>query len=311
MKTTSTPLGELTALPDERRVIRPSAEQASRDQLSGEQVSGEHLSAESLSAESLNAEGPLQGPRTEPSRAEAQSCERFATTENEAGPASRLGGLSYRARRLLAGIPSGRDAKSAWLKQLASDEEITIHLVRVLGGDVRGLDQPFACLLHPGCQVALTRGRNGQIVYHDPTLTDFKRQFQTIPELAVTLRTGVPKKLQPLQLALWSLRVLHKAGLVDLPLAAVPQVAAGSPASVQRARDGFEVLIRCRWFLDPGEAVAFSRNFVRAWCGIDPTEVRVAIEALIDHGVIRKVDEARSNFKRPTFLYLPGEGRPS
>jgi hypothetical protein len=205
-------------------------------------------------------------------------------------------------------VPADRDGKSGWLKRLAAEEEIALHLVAFLGGDARALDEPFGCLLHPGCHVTLTRGRNDQIVCHDPTLASCKRAFQTIPELAVALRTGIPKRLRPLQLALWSLRLLHAAGLIQLPLVVVPQVAAGSPPSVQRARDGFELLLGCRSFLDPGEPVAYTRSFVEVWCRIHPTESRLAIQSLIEQDVIRKAGEVPSNFKQPTFLYRPGAG---
>jgi hypothetical protein len=212
---------------------------------------------------------------------------------------------------LLAAVPATRDGKSNWLKQLAGGEEIAIRLVKLLGGDPYGLDVPFRSLFHSGSTATMTRGRNGQITYRDPALVLWKREYQTIPELAVTLQTGIPRRLPPLQLAIWSLRLLHHAELIVLPAARVPTVAADSPAAMRLARDGFELLLRCRWFLDSGAPVAYTRNFVEPWCGIATAESRAAIGALITQDVIRKAGEAASNFKNPTSLYLPGEEKHS
>jgi hypothetical protein len=204
-------------------------------------------------------------------------------------------------------VPAARDEKSDWLKRLGADEEIAAHLMAVLGRQVAGLDLPFECVLHGDCFVTLTRGRNGQIVYHDRSLASRKREFQTIPELASALHMTEPRRLRPLQLALWSVRLLHEAGLIGLPVVHVRAIPPASRNCVHRAREGFELLVRCRWFLDPGEPVAFSRSFVEAWCDIPMEESRLAIYSLIAAGVIEKVAEVNSNFKNPTSLYLPGE----
>jgi hypothetical protein len=269
-------------------------------QLGTERLRTEALSREGHSSEWLSPERPST---------ESQRSETVAGPTEEAGRASELGELSERARRLLAAVPAAREEKSAWLKELAADEEITVYLVRLLGAGIDALSVPFRCLLHAGCYVVLTRGRNTQIVYRDRSLARCKREFQTIPELAVALRTGLPKRLRPLQLALWSLRLYHDARLIELPAAAVPQVTADSPEIVRRARDGFGLLLRCRWFLDPREPVSFTRSFVEPWCGIPASESRVAIYSLIQQEVITKVGEAASNFKNATSLYFPGEVR--
>lgn len=218
---------------------------------------------------------------------------------------SELGLLTEPAVQLLANVPPGRNEKSDWLRQLGANEDIATHLMRVLGRRVAGLDLPFECLLHGGCFVTLTRGRNGQIVYHDRSLASRKREFQTIPELAAARFMAEPRRLRPLQLALWSVRLLHEGGLIRLPLVTVPAIPQASRNCVHRAREGFELLVRCRWFLDPGEPVAFSRGFVESWCGIPVEESRFAIYSLIGAEVIKKVSEARSNFKNATSLYLP------
>lgn len=222
-------------------------------------------------------------------------------------PPSGLSQLGRHARDLLERIPADREEKSEWLKRLARDEEVTLHLARHLGLQVAALDQPFPCVLHNQCFVTLTRGRNGEIVYHDPTLEPVKREFQTVVELVVAVKTGTePRRLRPLQLALWRLRLLYEAGLIQLPVAGVPDVAPGSPANVRKARDGLELLIRCRWFLDPGAPVTYTRSFVELWCGIPKRQTRRAIFELLRQRVIVKVGEIQSGYRRPAHLYLPG-----
>lgn len=220
--------------------------------------------------------------------------------------------MSESARALLANAPVERDGKSEWLRAIARDAEITLYLTRhLLGAEVGFVGLPFPCVLHgDGCLARLTTGRNGEIVYQDGVLAGTPREFQTIPELAVALLTGVPKRLSAIQHALWRLRLLHQAGLVRLPIVPVPPLADDSSAHVHRAREGFELLVRFRWFLDPNEPVAYTRAFVEIWCDIEPQRSREAIYELIRQGVINKVGETASGRTRPTHLYLPGSGRP-
>jgi hypothetical protein len=259
------------------------------------------LSPESLRAEALSAEAGSVEPRPE-----QPGPDTFAADDWRVSAPSGLSQLSADARDLLGRIPADREGKSEWLKRVARDEEITLHLARQLGLHVVALDEPFPCVLHEGCSATLTRGRNGEIVYHDPTLAADKREFQTLVELAVAVTTGAqPKRLRPLQIALWRLRLLYEAGLTQLPGASVPNVAPGSPAHVRQARDGFELLIRCRWFLDPGEPVSYARSFVELWCGIPKHQTRRAIFELLRQRVIVKVGAIRSGYQCPAHLYRP------
>jgi hypothetical protein len=214
--------------------------------------------------------------------------------------------LPEHAASTAADPPNVRDAKRDWLKDTARDERISLLLARHLGLGVSEVVVPFPCVLHAGCEVRLTTGRNGEIVYFDAALEGIKRQFQTIPELAVAIRSGLVRKLRPIGVALWRIRLLHECGLIDLPPATVLDVPTGSPESLRRARDGFELLLRCRWWLDPGVCVPFSRAFASVWCGISTDDAREAIKSLRDSGVIEKVGEASIGSSRPAYLYLPG-----
>jgi hypothetical protein len=269
----------------------------------GERLSPEaSLSPESPRAEALSAEAGSFEPRPEQLRPKPLACR-----DSTPSGASELGRLSEHARELLADIPADREGKSEWLKRVARDEEITLDLARQLRLPVAALDQRFPCVLHASCFATLTRGRNREIVYHDSTRAPRTREFQTVVELAVAIMTATqPRRLRPLQIALWRLRMLYEAGLIELPPASVPDVSAGSPPCVHRARAGFELLIRCRWFLDPGEPVTYTRSFVELWCGIPTQQARRAVFELLRQGVIVKVGAIPSGYPRPAHLYQPG-----
>lgn len=302
-------------LPDEPRAednqpgpIGPGTEHPSTETLSPEagsreprteQPRTEWPSTEALSPDAGSREPRSQQPRTEPIAASPTSA---------LGHGSALGGLSASARALLANVPVSREGKGEWLRAIARNAEITLYLVRhLLKAKVAVVGLPFPCILHgDGCLGRLTTGRNDEIVYQDGVLAGTTREFQTIPELAVALLTGVPKRLRPLQHALWRLHMLHAARLIALPVVAVPQVPPDSPADVKKARDGFELLVRCRWFLDPGAPVAYTRSFVEAWCGLAKHETRKAVYELQRQGVIIKAGETTSTHQNPTYLYLPG-----
>ncbi|MFN8224249.1 MAG: hypothetical protein U0R50_13505 [Gaiellales bacterium] len=179
-----------------------------------------------------------------------------------------------------------------------------------MGLPTQAIDTVFDCPFHGiPCPARLTLGRNGEVVYHDPGFAPLKREFQTIPELAVALRTRAPKRLRPILLALWRIRLLHEAGLLTPPEVDTPHVPPNSPPAVHAARNGFELLVRCRWFLDPGEPVPFTRSFAETWCGLARQDSRRAIFELIKQQVIVKVGEIANGFANPTYLYLPGRQR--
>lgn len=275
-------------------------EESDSSQLRTEGPRTERLSTESLSAGGLSAGGlsaeTKQGHqlRTEP----------FACSA-EHGRASALGNLSERAMALLRQVPTSREGKGAWLRSLARDAEVSIYLARSMGVAVSAIDEPFASPFHPECAATLTRGRNGEIVYRDRGFATIKREFQTLPELAAALRSGKPKRLRPLLHAAWRVRMLFEARLVELPIVSVPALEPGSSQSAIAARAGFELLIRCRWFLESGSPVPFTRAFAEVWCPLERGESRRAIYELLRQRAIVKVDQISSNYPNPTHLYLP------
>lgn len=216
-----------------------------------------------------------------------------------------LSGLTREARAIVEAVPRPRKEKSVWMKTIARNEEITLHVARLFGITADGLEVPFTCVLHPNCMAKLTRGKNGEIVYYDPLA---KRPFKTLPEVAAELRTGAPKKLSKTQHALWRVRLLHEAKLIVLPEVAAPDVTPNSPDPIKAGQRGFELLARCSWFLDPARpALMFARAFVQSWCGLaDDEQTRWVIADLIRQGVMHKVAEEPSGRSRPTYLYRPG-----
>jgi hypothetical protein len=105
-----------------------------------------------------------------------------------------------------------------------------------------------------------------------------------------------------------------EADLIDPPLIELPPLPPGAPPAVERAYDGFALAMKCRWKLDAGEPIPFSRTFALPWCGLrDETEARFAIEWLIERNIIAKVGELppKNSARRPTALFLPGHLAPN
>jgi hypothetical protein len=208
-------------------------------------------------------------------------------------------------------MPRREEERAGWLLGLASNEELTIRLMGLLGVPVTALDQDFPCALHQnGYQSRLARLPSDEIVYLDSSLSGRWRHGMTTPELAASLRAGTPTRLKPLASDVWHVRLLHNAGLVNLPLVTVPPLPDGEPEWVRLARNGFELLLRCKWFLYPDQPVSYSRAFVGQWCNLPTPENHRALDRLVRLRIITKVDEAESalGYRNQTALYLAGPG---
>ena len=289
----------------------------STEPLSAEPLSTEVPRPERPRTESLSTETPSpEDPRSEGSRADDSSAEpdppdrdtgtsrtdpvHVATTPNPTGPAN------VTSLPSLPAVPLGREARSGWLKETAKDRDVALHCARQMRAEVRDLDRPFPCLLHRDCLASLTRGKTGEIVYKDGHKADSRHRFQTLAETRAAQAYGKARRLKPLELSLWRLRLLNESGLLELPIIAIPRAPESCPEFVEKVRLGFEHLIRCREWLDPGSPVSFARTFSAAWCEINPALARDALNYLVGHGVVVKVGETPSPHRRPTHLYRPG-----
>ena len=174
--------------------------------------------------------GPL-GPSTE-----APISESFALGQRNDSTASYRVLLSQETRALLNSFPVERAARTDSFKQVARSDEIALMVIRSLGGTAAAVGDWFPCVLHRGVDLArLVRDRKGEIVYHDPTLEVVRREFQTIPELACAVLTGIARRLKKLEHVEWRLRILHEAELLELPPATVASLPARSlPSSTER-----------------------------------------------------------------------------
>jgi hypothetical protein len=212
-------------------------------------------------------------------------------------------------RALLESFPLTRGLRAQWCKEVARNEEIALLVVRSLGGRPVAVEQWFPCALHDGIHLArLTRDRKDEIVYHDPGLAGTRREFQTIPELALALQTGIPRRLNKFEHLLWRLRVLHGAELFRLPPFTLPALPDDMPKFVHAARAGFELFFRIRLMLGPEArgGVPFTRGFVQQWCGLTQAEARQAIDVLRAELVIVKCGALPSGREHETNLYIPG-----
>lgn len=290
---------ELSSTEDSR------TEYARTEVTSTEVTSTERSSTEAPNAEASSAVTP---------RAEVQSAA-ASRSESEGEPRSPKPGIGYRhpatpplnlATAPLPPVPHAYVGRTDWLRAVARDRDVALCCMATIGVVVGDLNDPFQCVLHPECLARLVRGRNGEIVYKDGSLGDKRRRFLTLPGLRASLGYGKPRRLGGLELSLWRLRLLHDATLLLLPCITMPPTPEGCPGFVSRVRDGFELLVRCREWLEPGAPVAFARAFASAWCDLPPEQVRDALDYLVVHGAIVKVGEAASSHLRPSYLYRPG-----
>jgi Bifunctional DNA primase/polymerase, N-terminal len=110
--------------------------------------------------------------------------------------------------------------------------------------------------------------------------------------------------------ARWYRRLFAEAGVIALPDLALAALPPGTPAYVERVRQGFLLLLRVRDGKDPGEPMPFTRGFARDWCGgISEHHARSGIAELKRLAVIEKVGEHPAGAGRRSMdLFRPGPG---
>jgi hypothetical protein len=105
-----------------------------------------------------------------------------------------------------------------------------------------------------------------------------------------------------IQLATWTRRLFWEAGSFDPVAVPLPPLSDDEPAAVRRAHEGFGLLLGLRWADGPKREAPFTIGFAAAWCPLTQWEARVAVQRLVDTGVIV---EARRQGR--LVHYLPGD----
>jgi hypothetical protein len=265
----------------------------SSDYPSTEPLSTEVLSTEVLSTETeaVNEEGSFQYSGT------PVSVLRELPVLSEA---VRLSALSVEER-------------GEWFRAVARDEQLAFAQMRAMGlpDDVE-LGERFWCWFHPiengEKGAALFRAtKSKEVVYRDLHLPG-AAGFLTLPDVRYSLVFGQPKKLSRSARIYWRLRLMIEADLINPARIELPGLPLDAPPAVEKTYDGLALALKCRWKLDAGEPIPFSRTFALPWCGLrDETEARFAIEWLSERKIIAKVGELPSKHpaRRPTALFLP------
>jgi len=166
----------------------------------------------------------------------------------------------------------------------------------------------FQCVLpgHEQHGAAIWRdGEDKPFVYHCWGDSDagFNGRFYTLPDVRAAQSYGYDKSRKGLEHAVWAIRLLVEANLIDAAEVDAPALPKKVRDSTRAVWQGFLLLLGVRWLHTPEQPVIYNRNFAAAWCpcGTTPRLAGEAITALAGRGYMRKA----GNYHRAT-LWLPG-----
>ncbi len=137
-------------------------------------------------------------------------------------------------------------------------------------------------------------------MYHDWHRLDGK-EWWTLPEVYAAVYTGAAVPLPGPSLAVWRLRLLIEAQVVEPYPVDLPSLPGEAPRSVQRVYEGFRRLLACKWTWEPGTPTMFGRNFAAGWCSVGREAAGKAVHWLVGRQVIARAGRYKG---RP--VYLPG-----
>jgi hypothetical protein len=126
-------------------------------------------------------------------------------------------------------------------------------------------------------------------------------RLRSLAEVRAARAYGVDRRRSNKELAAWWRRLAFDLGVVEPVAVHAPDLPEGAPREAHVARDGFLLLMGLRRIDYRPEPVAFSVNFVAAWCGLSRRLAERAIRELVDRRVIRVVGRCGR-----TPLYEPG-----
>jgi hypothetical protein len=194
------------------------------------------------------------------------------------------------------------------LGELFTSAPVVAAAATTLGIPVLAVGKAFTCVLpghverHPSA--TLCRNSRGAVVYHDWHRRGGP-EYLTLPEVRASLAYGRGVKLPGPSLATWGLRLLVEAKVLR-PAAVeclIPLVPPSVGAVGRSLRDGFALLLGCKWLHSFGEPTPFTPEFAAAWCGLSEYQARQGIRAAIQLGIIRRV-----GVHKRAALFLPGGG---
>jgi hypothetical protein len=200
------------------------------------------------------------------------------------------------------------------IEKLFSDPEIVHAVSSVLGIPDVEIGRPFCCVI-PGHQenrpsASLGRNSKDRIVYYDWHERDGLKVY-TLPEVYFARTTGQVRKLRGPEFAVWALRLLADARVLEpvhFDLCTLPESVG---PSVRKLYEGFRLLLSLKWTYDLLAPTTFSWRFAAAWCGVSETEAGDGMRELLDLGVVRIVDRHRGRFGKMMAVFAPALVRPA
>ncbi len=181
--------------------------------------------------------------------------------------------------------------------------------VTLLGIPCSEIGRSFCCVLpgheerHPSA--SLWPDAKGRVVYHDWHAQGTMLEYLTLAEVYAASVTRVVRKLPGPTLGCWKVRLLIALGFIQPTAVRLPSLPSNPSPAERKVHDGLKLLVQCRWLRNPGQPVPFGHHFAAEWCGLSERHAGLAIQRLMEHGVIQRVPTppggGRVNF------YLPGE----
>jgi hypothetical protein len=208
------------------------------------------------------------------------------------------------------GIPSPRGRhQEEGLSKWDRDQEF-VEAFCALTGITAGLGTKFSCVLpghgpdqQPSAELFRHR-KTGAVLYR---CWHTGRSYPLVKVYAAAVSGEPPRRFSGPTLAIWKLRLLIEAGLIERPRVEVPHLPADAPEHARIAYPGLVLLFQVRAASDMGLATPLVPNFFACWCGISESEAKEARHYFRTNGIIAKtgVKQGRAD------LYLPAAGQPS
>jgi hypothetical protein len=221
-------------------------------------------------------------------------------------------GLTQRGRQGQLGRQPKNLNTPTWesgLAELDREPSAVERMTAVLGVPPLSLGRAFSCVLHADKTPSATLWRPAEgerIVYHDWHRRGGPREWLSLAQVRATL-AGRPHASGP-ELAIWKLRLLAEADLLDPVELIAPSLPDGADEVLQRVWRGFLFLVGCRWAHEPGVGAPFARRFAAAWCGLSEWDVREAFGRLTRLGLVLPAGEYGRDPLWLPFAAAPGPG---
>lgn len=171
------------------------------------------------------------------------------------------------------------------------------------------IGKKFCCVL-PGHEehrpsASLYVHPSGLIVYKDFHEREGKGCL-TLPEVRAAQAYGQLTEIGKPEYAVWSIRLLVEAGVIDPAPVDSLILPSNVRPSVRKVWDGFRLLLGCKWLHSHGDPTPFTRRFASNWCGLAERHTVEAVKQLLRMGMMEQVGSMHAG-GRSLMLFLPGK----